>query len=153
MNKPITHKENFRVITDFYLNWKQSIHTQIKKHPKSSGFSSLRSTFHWYTYSNTTYLSNPFFSNFWGVGLGTLSNSLFFGDPQNWSPLEPTFKKRDNISEFKKMLTLCRVALAPARKLYRIELLFTHKNGDFGAISVTERSCAAPISKVESYIG
>ena len=124
-----------------------------KKHPKSSGFSSLRSTFHWYTYSNTTYLSNPFFSNFWGVGLGTLSNSLFFGDPQNWSPLGPTFEKRDNISEFKKMLTLCRVAFAPARKLYRIGLLFTRKNGDFGAISVTERSCAAPISKVESYIG
>ena len=23
----------------------------------------------------------------------------------------------------------------------------THNNGDFGAISVTERSCAAPISK------
>ena len=28
--------------------------------------------------------------------------------------------------------------------------LFTHKNGDFGAISVTERSCDAPISWVES---
>ena len=27
--------------------------------------------------------------------------------------------------------------------------MFTHKNGDFGAISVTERSCAAPISNVE----
>ena len=50
------------------------------------------------------------------------------------------------------MLTLCRVAFAPARKLYRIVLLFTRKNGDFGAISVTERSCAASISKVESYI-
>ena len=23
--------------------------------------------------------------------------------------------------------------------------MFTHKNGDFGAISVTEQSCAAPI--------
>ena len=30
--------------------------------------------------------------------------------------------------------------------------LFTHKNGDFGAVSVTERSCAAPISKLESRI-
>ena len=31
------------------------------------------------------------------------------------------------------------LALAPqARKQYRMELLFTHKNGDFGAISVTE---------------
>ena len=34
-------------------------------------------------------------------------------------------------------------------KPYRIGLLFKHKNGDFGAISVNERSCAAPISKVE----
>jgi len=31
-------------------------------------------------------------------------------------------------------------------------LLFTHKTGDFGAISVTERSCAALISKVTSHI-
>ena len=28
--------------------------------------------------------------------------------------------------------------------LYRIELLFKHKNGDFGAISTTKPSCAAP---------
>ena len=31
-------------------------------------------------------------------------------------------------------------------------LLFTHKNSDFGAISVKERSCAALISKLESHI-
>ena len=40
-------------------------------------------------------------------------------------------------------------------KSYRIGLLWTHKNGDFGAISVTERSCAARTgsdSKVESHI-
>ena len=49
------------------------------------------------------------------------------------------------------MLTLYRMAFAPARKSCRIGLLFTH-NGDFGAISVTERSCAAPISKVKSHI-
>jgi len=44
------------------------------------------------------------------------------------------------------------IALAPppARQLYRIGLLFTHKNGDFGANSVTERNCTAPISKLES---
>ena len=30
--------------------------------------------------------------------------------------------------------------------------VYTHKNRDFGAISVTERSCATPISKVESHI-
>ena len=34
-------------------------------------------------------------------------------------------------------------AFAPARKSHRIRLLFTHNNGDFGAISVTERSCTA----------
>ena len=39
-----------------------------------------------------------------------------------------------------------------AMKSYWVGLLFTHKNGDFGAISVTERSCAPPISKVESRI-
>ena len=34
-----------------------------------------------------------------------------------------------------------------------IGLLFTHKNGDFGLISaVTERSCPAPISKMERHI-
>ena len=32
-------------------------------------------------------------------------------------------------------------------------LLYVHKNGDFGAISVTaDRSCAAAIFKVESHI-
>ena len=35
---------------------------------------------------------------------------------------------------------------------YRIGLLFSHENGDFGAISVTKRSCVDPISKVESHI-
>ena len=47
------------------------------------------------------------------------------------------------------------VALAPKRNRYRIVFLFTHKNGDFGAISVTKRIWAAPISKLsgESHIG
>ena len=43
------------------------------------------------------------------------------------------------------MLTLYRMAFAPARKPYGIELLFTHNNGDLGEISLTVRSCAAPI--------
>ena len=43
-------------------------------------------------------------------------------------------------------------SFAPARKSYHMGLVFTHKNGDFGAISATERSCAAPISKVERHI-
>ena len=34
----------------------------------------------------------------------------------------------------------------------RIGLLFTDKEGDFGAIFVTERNCATPISKVKSRI-
>ena len=34
------------------------------------------------------------------------------------------------------------IALAPARKPHRSGLLFTHKNGHFGAISVPERSLA-----------
>ena len=36
------------------------------------------------------------------------------------------------------------VALAGERKPYRIRLLFTHENGDFGAISVTEQSQPPP---------
>ena len=40
-----------------------------------------------------------------------------------------------------------------AMKSYGIELLFTHnKNGDSGAISETEGSCAAPISKAERHM-
>ena len=49
------------------------------------------------------------------------------------------------------MFTLYWIAIPLARKPNQIWLLFTHKNGDFGAISVTERSCAAPISKVERH--
>ena len=47
------------------------------------------------------------------------------------------------------MFTLNRIALVPAPD--GIDL-FTQKNGDFGAISVTERLCAAPISEVESHL-
>ena len=41
------------------------------------------------------------------------------------------------------------IAFAPARKPYQVGFLFTH---EFRAISVTERRCAALISKVESHI-
>ena len=37
-------------------------------------------------------------------------------------------------------IVLNRIAFAHARKPYRIGLLFTHKNGDFSAVSVTARS-------------
>ena len=50
------------------------------------------------------------------------------------------------------MFTLYRITFVPARRPYRIGLRFTHKNGDFRTISVTERNCSAPISKVESDI-
>ena len=38
------------------------------------------------------------------------------------------------------MFTLYRIGFTPARKPYRIGLLFTHKDSDFGAISVTEQT-------------
>ena len=39
------------------------------------------------------------------------------------------------------------IAFAPARKPYQTGRLFTHKNGDFGSISVTERSYTELISE------
>ena len=50
------------------------------------------------------------------------------------------------------MFTLYRIPFAPVGKSYQIGLLFIYENDDFGAISVTERSCAAPITKVERHI-
>ena len=44
------------------------------------------------------------------------------------------------------------IAVVSTRKPNRRGLPLTGKNGDFSAISVTERSCAAPILKVERYI-
>ena len=49
-------------------------------------------------------------------------------------------------SLLKALFTLYQIAFAQARKPYRIGFLFTHKIVDFGAISVTEQSYAAPIS-------
>ena len=44
-----------------------------------------------------------------------------------------------HLIETKAMVTLYWIAFAPARKSYRtLGLLFTHNNGDFGAISVNE---------------
>ena len=50
------------------------------------------------------------------------------------------------------MFTLYRIVFTTPRKSYRIGLLFTLKNGWGGLMSVTEWSCAAPISKMESHI-
>ena len=52
---------------------------------------------------------------------------------------------------FKAMFTY-RITFTPARKLYRIGHLLTHRNGDFGGISVKERIFTAQISKVKRHI-
>ena len=53
-----------------------------------------------------------------------------------------------DLNKFKASFTSYRIAFAPARKPYRIGLLYTRNNyDDFGAKSVTKRTCAAPISK------
>ena len=50
------------------------------------------------------------------------------------------------------MVKLYWIAFVPPRKSYRIGILYTHMNGDFDAISMTERNCVRPISKVESHV-
>ena len=45
------------------------------------------------------------------------------------------------------VFTLYQIAFSFARKSYLMGLLFTHENSDFGAITVTEPSCAAPSQK------
>ena len=44
------------------------------------------------------------------------------------------------------------IATAPARQPYRIGLLFTHKNLDFGQIPLKGRNRSVPISKMERHI-
>ena len=45
------------------------------------------------------------------------------------------------------------IVLAPARKLYRVLLLFTHERSDLAIISVNmEQSCTALNSKVELHL-
>ena len=43
-------------------------------------------------------------------------------------------------------------AFAPARKSYRVELLFAHKNCGLEAVSLEKRGCDAPILKVDRHI-
>ena len=50
---------------------------------------------------------------------------------------------QNDVHEIKYSVCVYRIAFAPAQKSYRITLLFIHENGCGGAISVTERSCAA----------
>ena len=44
--------------------------------------------------------------------------------------------------DFPALSILNRIAFVQARKSYRVRLLFTLKNDDFGVISLTERSSA-----------
>ena len=67
----------------------------------------------------------------------------------DWHRYNVTLQFRYVQVRIKPIVTLYRIAFVPAQKLYRIRLLFTHENGDFGVFSVMERSCAARISKVE----
>ena len=57
-------------------------------------------------------------------------------------------------SKTEAIVTLYPTALAPTRKPHRTGLLFTHTNGDFGAISLTARSCGTPVFESgSSHIG
>jgi len=47
---------------------------------------------------------------------------------------------RHQFSIFETMFTPYQIAPSPARKPHRKELLFRHKNGDFGAISVKNQA-------------
>ena len=63
---------------------------------------------------------------------------------QSFSAIDPasmTFLLNWVSLSSKGMSTRYRIALAQARKPYPVGLLFTYENGEFGAISVTERSC------------
>ena len=50
------------------------------------------------------------------------------------------------------MVKLYWIAFVPPLKSYRIGILFTHMNGDFDAISMTEGNCVTTISKGESHV-
>ena len=65
-------------------------------------------------------------------------------DRINGDPLYKNYFGQFLSACFLGIFTLYRKGFAPAPKPYRIGLLFTHNNGDFGAISVTERSCTEP---------
>ena len=57
-------------------------------------------------------------------------------------------KVRLFVIKSKAIFTQYRITLEQTRKPYQIEFLLKHKNDHFGAISVTERSCGAPILKL-----
>ena len=50
------------------------------------------------------------------------------------------------------MFTIYRIAFPPPQKPYWTGILSTHKNGDFYAIALTKRICAARLCKLKSHI-
>ena len=99
-------------------------------------------------------------SRFQVTGFQYLSKELGFwipidcGIPDSLSCIPDSLSKNFPDSGIRTPLpwAICRVAFAPAQKLYRVGPLFTQNNGYFGAISVTEQSCAASISEVETHV-
>jgi len=72
-------------------------------------------------------------------------SGIFYVFPQ-WEVIDP---EKQAISEQRQTVSLWshyvgRIALLPAGKPYLMGLVFTHKNGDFGSVSVKEWGCAAP---------
>lgn len=57
-----------------------------------------------------------------------------------------------NLLRIKAIFTQYQIAFMSPQKSYWKGILFTNKNSCGGAISVTEKSCAAPISQVENHI-
>ena len=69
----------------------------------------------------------------------------------DWHWYKVTLQFRYVQVSIKPIVTIYRIAFAPAQKPYWRGLLFTHENRDFGVFSVMKRSCAARISKVYSH--
>ena len=69
--------------------------------------------------------------------LGFFKNFIFLTSGRY---LQTSALKQARLSATNSVFKPYRITLAPARKAHRTGLLFTHKNGDFRAISVTERS-------------
>ena len=60
--------------------------------------------------------------------------------PLKFRPLFLPEILRQAVRDLQAIITLYRTEFAPAQKPYRTGLLFAHKNGDFGAVSVTSEA-------------
>ena len=79
----------------------------------------------------------------------TTDDRLVFSPVLNMSEKHEASEKR---RQMKAMFISYGIAIARARKPYQIGFLFADNNSYFGAITVTERSSIAPISKVVSRV-